>query len=210
MKEIWTFILQGGVVMFPLLLCSILALAITFEKLLSLKKSKIIREDVLDILNHIQNQEDVKMAVSFCENKKGAFSNLVKLSLNSIHLPVAEIRELVSDQGRQEIRELEKGLNLLGTVASIAPVLGLLGTVLGMIRVFNVISLEGVGDPSSLSGGISEALISTAAGLTIAIPTLVLYNYLSHKAESLVLDMEKQINKLFLKISSINGFKRNA
>ncbi len=210
MKEIWSFILQGGIVMFPLILCSILALAIVFEKLITLKKSKIIREDVLDILSHIQNREDVKMAVSFCENKEGAFSNLVKLSLSSIHLPVAEIRELVSDQGRQEIRILERGLNLLGTVASITPILGLLGTVLGMIKVFQVISIEGVGDPSSLSGGISEALITTAAGLTIAIPTLVFYNYLSHKAESLVLDMEKHINMLFSKLRKINGRKDKA
>ncbi|MBN2461259.1 MAG: MotA/TolQ/ExbB proton channel family protein [Candidatus Cloacimonetes bacterium] len=203
MTAIWNFILQGGVVMFPLLVCSILALAVIIEKMVTLKKKRVIRPEILEVLADIRKPEDVGLAVSFCNRKSGVFASLVCTSLNSLEIPAAEIKEILSDQGRQEIRTLERGLNILETVATIAPVLGLLGTVLGMIKVFNVISIQGVGDPATLSGGISEALISTAAGLAVAIPTLVFYNYLSHKAESLILDIEKHINDLLLKLRYI-------
>ena len=203
MEKIWNFILEGGIVMFPLIICSILTLMIIIEKLITLKKSKVIRPDIVEVLSNIKNREDIQMAISFCNKKRGPFANLVCTSLSKLQLEPIEIKELINDQGRQEIRTLERGLNALETIATIAPVLGLLGTVLGMIRVFNVIALQGVGDASSLSGGISEALISTAAGLSVALPTLVMYNYLSHKAESLVLDIEKHINELLMKLREL-------
>ncbi|MCK5439649.1 MAG: MotA/TolQ/ExbB proton channel family protein, partial [Gemmatimonadetes bacterium] len=107
-----------------------------------------------------------------------------------------EIRERVEHQGRQEIARLERGLGLLETIAAIAPLLGLLGTVLGMIEVFDVVSQQGAGQAQELSGGISQALITTATGLSIGIPALVAYNYFVGKAERLVLDIEDHTDRL--------------
>ena len=112
----------------------------------------------------------------------------------------SEIKELITDEGRQQVRDLEKGLVILETVAGIAPLLGLFGTVLGMIRVFDTISKIGVGQASALSGGISEALITTAVGLSIGIPALVFFNYFTSRAENLILDIEKYSTTLLQKI----------
>jgi biopolymer transport protein ExbB len=125
---------------------------------------------------------------------------LIRIILQNYHQPLEDIKEDVSDQARQEIRVLERGLIILETVAAIAPILGLLGTVLGMIKVFSVISLQGVGDAASLSSGISEALISTAVGLSIGIPTLVFYNYFERRANSIILELENICNELIRKI----------
>ena len=135
MIAIWNFILTGGIVMFPLLISSIIALVLIIEKIITLKKTKIIRPDIIDILSHITNMEDVHLALSFCQKKKGPFANLVYTSLNSLNLESREIKELIADQGRQEIRTLERGLPALETIAMITPILGLLGTVIGMIWV---------------------------------------------------------------------------
>ncbi len=101
------------------------------------------------------------------------------------------VKESIEEIGRREAAILERYINVVGTIAAIAPLLGLLGTVFGMIKAFDVISIQGVGNPSSLAGGISEALITTAAGLVVAIPTFVLYRYLANKADALIVEMEE-------------------
>ena len=107
-----------------------------------------------------------------------------------------EIKEAIEDAGRHEIASVEKYLNILSTIAGVAPLLGLLGTVTGMIKVFNIISLGGIGKAEELAGGIGEALITTAAGLSIAIPTLVFHNIFSERADRLILKMEKSSMEL--------------
>ena len=128
------------------------------------------------------------------DNNAGVFHHLIDAAEEE------EVKEAIVDQGRQEARTLERGLGVLETVAGIAPLMGLLGTVLGMIRVFDVISRQGLGQTQSLSGGISEALITTVAGLSIAIPTLVAYNYFTHKVEDLVLEIEKYSAQILNKV----------
>jgi biopolymer transport protein ExbB len=103
-----------------------------------------------------------------------------------------ELKTIVEDTGRQEVPALDRCLGVLGTIAAISPLIGLTGTVFGMIRVFTVISEKGVAHPSQLAGGISEALITTATGLVIAIPTLIFYNYFTSKSDRLILEIEKQ------------------
>ena len=105
-------------------------------------------------------------------------------------------RERIEDTGRHVVHDLNRFLNSLGTVAAISPLLGLLGTVVGMMKVFHDITQYGVGDPGALAGGISQALITTAAGLLIAIPALIAYRYLRGRVEELVVEMEKEANKL--------------
>ena len=118
-------------------------------------------------------------------------SRIVLAAIKNINQPKAEIKEAVSEAGRQEVRVLERHLATLGTIVSIAPLLGLLGTVTGMIRAFYTIALRGVGEPTALASGISEALLTTAAGLTVAIPSQLFYNYFINKVDSLTLDMEQ-------------------
>lgn len=195
---------QGGLVMIPLALCSIMALAIIIEKFLSLRRKKIFNPEIISVVKNISDPNDFALALSVCNNYQGSFSNLVQIIIKNFHQPLEDIKEDVADQARQEIRFLERGLTVLETVAAIAPILGLLGTVLGMIKVFAVISVQGVGDAISLSAGISEALISTAVGLSIGIPTLVFYNYFERKANSVILDLENICNDL---IRQIRRFK---
>ena len=191
--------------MIPLMLCSIIAVAIIIERSIGLRKKKILYPEIINIIETINKAEDIHLAISICQKKKGAFSNIIQLGLENRVLPKFELKEMISDQGRQEMRTLERGLLILETIAGIAPLLGLLGTVTGMIKIFNVITQQGLGQTQALSGGISEALITTVAGLTIGIPSLVLYNYFTDKAENLIMDIEKYTSQLLRKLSSFQA-----
>ena len=204
MTDAIAFLTRGGVVMIPLLLSSIIGVAIIIEKAFSLRRSKILIPEIISVIDSISSIDDVNLALNICERKSGPFANIVLTALRNQNLPKEEIKELISDQGRQEVRTLERGLGVLETIAGIAPLLGLLGTVIGMIKVFNVISTQGTGQASLLAGGISEALITTATGLVIGIPILVAYNYYTSRAENIILDIEKYTSNLLRKIRLIN------
>ena len=205
MDRIFNILAQGGLVMIPLGICSILALAIIIEKFIILRKHKLINPEIISVIKNLAQPEDIPLALNVTNNYKASLSRLVKIVLENAHQPLEDIKEDVADQSRQEIHSLERGLSLLETVAAIAPILGLLGTVLGMIKVFAMISLQGVGDAASLSSGISEALISTAFGLSIGIPTLVFYNYFLRKSQDIILDLENVCNELLRKIRKFNS-----
>jgi biopolymer transport protein ExbB len=191
---------KGGWVMYPLLLSSILALGVVIEKFWYLRKKKILVPEIIGVLDQIKSPGDLQLAKSICEKFKGPFSRIVLTSIENQDLPSDELRMLVEDEGRQEVRILQRGLVTLETIAAIAPLLGLLGTILGMIKVFNVIETLGVGQAKALSGGISEALITTAAGLLIGIPVLIAYNFFNHRAEAFILDMQKYVILLLDKL----------
>ncbi|MFQ6113994.1 MAG: MotA/TolQ/ExbB proton channel family protein [bacterium] len=211
MQEVWQFLVKGGVIMIPLALCSILGLAIVIEKSFSLRRKKVIIPEIVSVLDNIKAEDDVGLALSICEQYEGPFANIIRAGLENRDLPKDEIKEVLLDQGRQEVRTLERGLVILETVAGIAPLLGLLGTVIGILKVFNVISALGVGQAAALSGGISEALITTIVGLSIGIPAVVAFNYFTNKAEDLILDIEKYSSSLLKKVSSFQSyFKVNA
>jgi len=207
MKNIINFLAKGGITMIPLFLCSIAALAVAIEKAVSLRRRKIIIPEVVAVLENVRTPNDFGLAVSICEKHHGPLANVVRISLENHGLPREELKEALLDQGRQEVHQLERGLGVLETVAGIAPLLGLLGTVLGILKVFQIISVMGVGQASALAGGISEALITTIAGLFIGIPALVAYNYFAHRAEALVLEIEKYSNRLLNKIFTFQSGK---
>ena len=121
---------------------------------------------------------------------------ILAAGLANRHRDRAVINQIIEDTGRHVVHELERFIGTLGTIASISPLMGLLGTVMGMIRTFNVIRTEGIGDPAAMAGGIAEALITTAAGLTVAIPALLAYKFLRGRVETLVVEMEKEAMKL--------------
>ncbi|RLC45616.1 MAG: MotA/TolQ/ExbB proton channel family protein [Candidatus Cloacimonadota bacterium] len=205
--EIFEFLQKGGYLMIPIAICSVLSLAVIIEKLINLRAKKIIVPEVKSVVNSLTSEDDINLALSVCDQHKGVLSNLMKMVLEHKGTSYLAVRDELSDNGRQEVRVLEKGLMILETVAAVTPILGLLGTVVGMIKVFNVISVQGVGEASALSGGISEALISTAAGLTVGIPALIFYNYFSQKTEDLILDIENISNNLLKKIIDFRSEK---
>ena len=202
MEHVLEFFGKGGFVIYPLLLCSIIGLAIVIEKFLSLRRKKVIIPEIVSVLDNIKGPGDIGLALSICEKHKGPFPNIIRIGLENRNLPKEEIKETLNNQGRQEVHSLEKGLVILETVAGIAPLMGLLGTVIGILKVFNVISVMGVGQATAMAGGISEALITTIVGLSIGIPAVVGYNYFTDKAETLILEIEKYSALLLKKVTS--------
>lgn len=200
---------RGGVMMYPLLLSSLLAITIIFERLITLRRKKIIIPEIIHIVEQFNSVKDIELAKNMCLRYKGPLPRIISLGLENSDLEKNGMKELIEDQGRQEIRELERGLGILETVAAIAPLLGLTGTVLGMIKVFGVIKAQGVGQAAALSGGISEALLTTVVGLFIGIPALIFYNYFSRKAENFVLDIEKHSGTLISKLHRIQSEDQN-
>ena len=205
MEHVIEFLAKGGFIIYPLMLCSVIGLAIVIEKWISLRRKKVIIPEIVNIINNIKGPGDVSLATSICEKHTGPFANIVRAGLDSRDLPKDEIKESLSDQGRQEVFFLERGLIILETIAGISPLLGLLGTVIGILKVFDVISTLGVGQARAMAGGISEALITTIVGLSIGIPALVGHNYFSNKAERLILEIEKHSSTLIRKISGFQG-----
>ncbi|MDH5405883.1 MAG: MotA/TolQ/ExbB proton channel family protein [Candidatus Aminicenantes bacterium] len=184
------FLKAGGIVMIPLIFCSLLALAIIIEKLLNLRPAKIIDSKKFETIVTLIEGGMVDKAKEVCRKNPEIMGNMIGAVLENRHLERDEIKGILADVGRQEVSKLEKHLGILGTVAGVSPLLGLLGTVAGMIRVFKIIAVTGVGEAGALSGGISEALITTATGLSIAIPTLVMYNLFNDRAEKIILELE--------------------
>ncbi len=196
---------RGGIMMYPLLFASIVALIFIIERAVALRKRKILIPEIISVVDNFSTEKDIEFAKNICTKYSGPLPNLINIALENNESPKAEIRELLEDQGRQDIRSLETGLGLLETIAAIAPLMGLLGTVLGMIQVFAVIKDQGVGQTAALSGGISEALLTTVAGLFIGIPVLMAYNFFTSRSENLILDIEKQANTLVQKIHSMKA-----
>ena len=181
---------KGGYLMFPLILCSILAIAIAVERIINLRRRKVVRPESAGILDNLIEEGSYEKAEAICRKNSWPYSRIVLSALESREMPLDDVKGAVADAGRHEVPVLERYLGTLSTIASISPLLGLLGTVVGMIKVFTVISSAGVGQAQALSEGISEALITTAVGLCVAIPTLIFHNYFRDKAETIILEME--------------------
>ncbi len=190
------FLMRGGELMIPLGFCSVLALGIIIERLFNLRANRIIRTDVVEEVESMLREKRISDASVLCRRTSSALSRILLVAILNHEKERSEIKELIEDAGRQEIPVLERYLNLLATLSGITPLLGLLGTVMGMISVFDVIASAGMGHPNALAGGISEALITTAAGLTVAIPALLFHSYFVNKADALVLEMEKHSLRL--------------
>lgn len=186
----------GGWLMIPILLCSVIAAAIIIERSWTLRKKKVIPAKLLTGIWNLLNKDALTdQHISEIENGS-PLGKVLAAGLINRHLSRDLVRESIEETGRHVVHEMERFMNTLGTISTITPLLGLLGTVIGMIRVFTAITVVGVGDPGQLAGGISEALITTAAGLTIAIPSLIFHRHLRRKIEDLVVSMEQEAMKL--------------
>ena len=186
----------GGWLMIPILLCSVLAAAIIIERTWTLRQKKVIPEKLLTGIWNLLSS-DALTEQHIAEIERGSpLGKVLAAGLINRHLSRDLIRESIEETGRHVVHEMERFMNTLGTISTITPLLGLLGTVIGMIRVFTAITVVGVGDPGLLAGGISEALITTAAGLTIAIPSLIFHRHLKRRIDDLVVAMEQEAMKL--------------
>ncbi|MEH6473196.1 MAG: MotA/TolQ/ExbB proton channel family protein [Halopseudomonas sp.] len=187
---------SGGWLMVPILLCSIMALAIAAERLWTLRSNRIAPKHlVADVWALVQKNALSAERLTEIRNSS-ALGQILVSGLNNSKHGREIMKESIEETASKVIHELERFLNPLGTIAAIAPLLGLLGTVVGMIKVFSEIMIQGTGNANVLAGGISEALITTAAGLTVAIPAVVMHRYFIRRVDFLVIEMEQEAVKL--------------
>ncbi|MDD5274313.1 MAG: MotA/TolQ/ExbB proton channel family protein [Methylovulum sp.] len=187
---------SGGWLMLPLILCSIISMAIIVERFWSLQKSKVLPPDLVTQVWRIAREKRLDESILRRLKNSSSLGFILSAGLANSQHGRDVMKEAIEEAGRQVVHELERFLNALGTIASIAPLLGLLGTVVGMIQAFNAIVAQGVGDPSVLAGGIAVALITTAAGLTVAIPSLIFHRYFERLVDEYVVYMEAEALKL--------------
>jgi biopolymer transport protein ExbB len=182
----------GGWLMVPIVACSVVAVAIVFERLWTLQRRRVVpstlTSEIWELVKY--NQLDARQLARL--QQSSPLGQVLAAALAQRHAPREVMKEAIEDTGRHVVIDLERYLGPLGTIAAISPLLGLLGTVSGMIRAFTAITAQGVGNPTVLAGGIAEALITTAAGLTVAIPSLIAYRYLRGRVEGLVVLIEKE------------------
>jgi len=186
----------GGLLMWPILLCSVISMAIIAERFWSLQKKRIVPKNLVVQVWQWQKVGHLNAKRVHDLRLGSPLGRILAAGLVNRHREREVMKESIEEVGRHVAHELERFLNTLGTIASISPLLGLLGTVIGMIKVFAVITSHGVGDPSILAEGISEALVTTAAGLSVAIPTLMFYRYFRGRVNEYVINMEQEALKL--------------
>ncbi|MBN2062711.1 MAG: MotA/TolQ/ExbB proton channel family protein [Deltaproteobacteria bacterium] len=182
---------KGGIVMYPILICSVIALAVFFERLYVLRRNSVIPPEFVHNVQEQVKKNNISEAIFLCQGDSSSIANVFLAGLKNSSRGMWLVKEAIEERGDRESVILEKHVGILATIANLTPLLGLLGTVSGMIKTFKVISLQGVGNPNLLAGGIAEALITTATGLCVAIPALVAYRILKDKAEDLIFEMEE-------------------
>jgi len=186
----------GGWVMWPIILCSIAATAIIGERLWSLQRKYVIPESLMPQVQQWLNSDELDGArIELLRNSSPLGKILAAGLINRNHSREI-VKEAVEDAGRHVVPDLERFLNALGTVAAITPFLGLFGTVIGMIDMFAGISTQGIGDPAVVAGGIAQALVTTAAGIAVAIPSVMFYRYFRGRVNELLMDMEQDAIQL--------------
>ena len=183
----------GGPVMIPLVALSLVAVAIVVERLWVLRRGRFLRQEVLNTLSSLLAQREWRDALEYCRRNPGPFTELVAALIENREAPYDELREILEDTGRHQLSGLQRGLPALATIVAGAPLLGLLGTVVGMIKVFTVVATSGTQVAEQLSAGIAQALITTAAGLIVAIPALFVHSYLEARAVGILEEIEAQL-----------------
>jgi biopolymer transport protein ExbB len=183
---------SGGWLMLPIIICSVISAAIILERLWTLQLARVLPKNLTRQVWEWVSKNQLNHTHIESLHKGSPLGEILAAGLTNRHRDREIIKESIEDAGRQVVHDLERYLNSLGTVAAITPLLGLLGTVIGMVKVFAAITTHGVGDPTVLAGGISEALITTAAGLSVAIPSLIAYRYLRGRVDALSVRMEKE------------------
>lgn len=205
----WEFMQKGGPIMWPILLCSVISFAIVIERLVRIRQEQIDTKSFMEQISKSLKRNKIMEALDLCDRTGGPIAAILKAGILKHDRPRNEIREAIEDASIHEVPRLERNLPVLSTVAQVAPLLGLLGTVTGLVKAFQVIESKATVlnpvNPGDLAGGIWEALLATTFGLCVAIPTYVAYNYLVSRVDGFVLDMERSATDLM----NILGEKRD-
>lgn len=204
----FSLIQKGGPVMYPIILASVLALAIILERLYHLYRAQIDTKKFTEEVTSTIRKNKIAEAVTMCDETPGPIAHMLKAGILKHGASREEMKEAIEDAAMHEIPRLEKNLNGLATIAQISPLLGLLGTVIGMVKCFQIVQEKSAGlqpvNPADLAGGIWQALIATVAGLIVAIPVLVAYNYLTARVNHFVWEMELSASELIDSLSQKN------
>ncbi len=187
---------SGGWMMLPIILCSVVAMTIVVERFWSLQRNKIIPPELVPQVWKLSREKKLDDTVLRRLKTSSPLGCILAVGLANRHHGRDVMKEYIEESGRKVVHDLERYLNTLGTIAAIGPLLGLLGTVFGMIDIFSSLMQHGAGDPSVLAGGISVALITTAAGLTVGIPSLIFHRYFERLVDEYIVDMESEALKL--------------
>ncbi|MFA6320838.1 MAG: MotA/TolQ/ExbB proton channel family protein [Candidatus Omnitrophota bacterium] len=202
----WDIIQKGGPMMYLIILSSVLAFGVVIDRIYNLYRARIDADKFMDEITAVLKRNKIIESIEMCNKTPGPIAHIVKAGILKHDRSKPEIKEAVEEAAQLEIPRLEKHLPILATIAHIAPLLGLLGTVTGMIKSFQVIQVKALSlapvNPGDLAGGIWEALLATVAGLAVAIPTYVAYNYLTSQVDNLVYDMERSATDLVNLLSS--------
>lgn len=193
-NSVWDLVLKGGPVMIPIGLCSLVALTLTIERLVSLRRSVISPRELPNTLGQLLRADahNVPEALAACQRDGSPLAHILAAAIKRLHQPLELIERHVQEAGERQVFALRKRLRLLSVIASVAPLLGLLGTITGMITAFQTVaaSAEALGRTELLAKGIYEAMVTTAGGLIVAIPTLLAYHWISSRVDHLVAEMD--------------------
>ncbi len=192
----WELVQKGGITMYPIILLSVISLAVFIERLIALRKEKFVPKAFDSQLKDLLKKKNMTEALAVCKNNNSSLARISENIIANTDLPLSRLLEVAEESGRSESSKLDKYLPSLQTIVAIAPLLGLLGTVLGMIKIFDVIALQGTGNAEALSSGIAEALLTTAAGLVVAIPAQIFYFIARAKADSIGSALEKSASEV--------------
>ncbi len=196
-----SWLIGGGPIMIPLLICSVISLAVIIDRSLSLGRRRVIRPELIKVIRDVKDASDVPKAFARCQHFRGPFANIIKHVLVNLHLSWEEKIHEIQIAGREETKVLERNLVLLEIVAAVSPLLGLLGTVIGLDMIFGTIATTGLGEPKAFSHGIAQALRTTIMGLSIAIPSMIAYGFFDRRISNFVNEMERHstvlLNKLY-------------
>lgn len=194
--KLFDLLTVGGWIMLPIAICSLAAMGIIIERFWALKRERILPKHlVAQVWTWIKNGQFDKTKMRDLKNSS-ELGEVLTAGLLNHQYGRESMKASINEAGRAVVVRLERFLNTLGSIALVAPLLGLLGTVIGMIKVFTMMRIEGLGNADALAGGISEALVTTAAGMAVAIPTLVLHRHFIRRVEELVTDMEQEALKM--------------
>ena len=206
---LYNYFIQGGIFMWPILLFSLIALAVIIERFIVFHKAKInVNEFLTKVRKALLVNRNVKEAIKVCEQYRGPVASVIKAGLLRYGRDREDIEKTIENAALYELDRLERRLSILATTANVEPMLGFLGTVSGMIKSFGTLATQGLSNPGAVAAGISEALITTAAGLIIAIPAQIAFNYFTTKVTRFVRDIETASNMLletFIEMESKGG-----
>ncbi len=202
-------LLTGGPVLVAILLVSLYALYLFFERLFKLSKERMDADKLMIKVNAAVRERNLELALTSCEQHGGPVARVLKSALSRLPYGRSAVESAFQEASLEEEQRLTRGLRALATIAQIAPLLGLLGTVTGMIIAFAEISQQGTGDPAALADGIGQALVTTAAGLIVAIPTLIGHNYLANRVDHILLEIDRRREELMGNVVQVVAARRD-